>query len=130
MLKIKRTDLKISILFLSFVFFTSIPFFGQEECEQDLNSKTIKLLEKGKSKNTSRQERIDYLEEAIEIDENCLECNYLIGIDYFKKAKSGIGSYNSSEESFKSKNTFSNSSRSVAKTILFFISTRMKLGMN
>ncbi len=101
MLKIKRTDLKISILFLSFVFFTSVPFFGQEECEQDLNSKTIKLLEKGKSKNNSRQERIDYLEEAIEIDENCLECNYLIGIDYFKKAKSGIGSYNSSEESFK-----------------------------
>jgi outer membrane protein OmpA-like peptidoglycan-associated protein/tetratricopeptide (TPR) repeat protein len=99
MRRIKRTELKISFLALAFLF--SISLFGQEECEQDLSSKTLKLLDKAKAKNTSRQERIDYLEEALEIDDNCIECLYLLGLDQFKRAKSSGGSYNSSEESFK-----------------------------
>ena len=101
MRRIKRTELKISFIFLALAFFFSLSLFGQVECEQDLSSKTLKLLDKAKAKNSSRQERIDYLEEALEIDENCLECLYLLGLDQFKRAKASGGSYNSSEENFK-----------------------------
>lgn len=93
-LKIKFTLFALSCLFI-------IPLQGQEECEEELNSKTIKLLEKGRSKKNTRMERIAYLEEAIEIDENCLECLNLLGNEYFKKAKAGNVSYSTPESYFK-----------------------------
>jgi len=58
-------------------------------------------LEKGGSKKYSRTERIAFLKDALEIDEECLPCMYLLGKEYFIKAKAGHASYRTSEENFK-----------------------------
>lgn len=101
MLRNRLTGLKTSVLFFAFIFLFNNINFSQEACEQDLSSKTLKLLEKGKSKKHPRNERMGYLNEALEIDENCLECMFILGIDYFKKAKSSSASYKPSENNFK-----------------------------
>jgi len=99
--KNKRTDLRINFLLIVFVLLFSFTVDGQDKCEQDLSSKTLKLIDKGKSKKYSRNERIVYLQNALEIDEDCLECLYLLGKEYFIKAKAGHASYSVVEEYFK-----------------------------
>ncbi len=97
----KQTDLRINILLFVLAFLFSFTVVAQDKCEQDLSSKTNKLLEKGGSKKYSRQERIDFLQDALEIDEDCLECMYLLGYEYFIKAKAGHASYAITEENYK-----------------------------
>jgi outer membrane protein OmpA-like peptidoglycan-associated protein/tetratricopeptide (TPR) repeat protein len=97
----KRTDLKNNIFLTALIFLLSFTLFAQEECEVDLSSKAQKLLEKGSSKKVPKQERIAFLNEALEIDDNCLACYYNLGIEYFKRAKTTGSSYSSSEENFK-----------------------------
>jgi outer membrane protein OmpA-like peptidoglycan-associated protein/tetratricopeptide (TPR) repeat protein len=101
MLKSKRIGLKNNILLTGIIFLVSFTLFAQEECEVDLSSKAQKLLEKGSSKKVPKQERMAYLNEALEIDDNCLACYYNLGIEYFKRAKTAGTSYSSSEENFK-----------------------------
>lgn len=101
MLKSKQIDLRSRLLFIIIISFFVVPLSAQEACEQDLSSKTLKVLEKGKSKKYPRQERIVFLNDALEMDETCLECMYLLGVEYFKKAKSSNASYSPSEQNFK-----------------------------
>ena len=91
---------------LSFLFFVilSLSFDivqAQEDCTDDLGKKTLKLIEEGRSRKYLIREQIGYLQEALEIDEDCLECKYQLGKLYFQKAKNGSGSYSKSTMYFK-----------------------------
>ena len=99
--KNRRIDLRTNLPLLFFLSFFVFSLNAQEQCEEDLSAKTIKLLEKGRSKKNSKEERIAYLNEALEIDESCFECYQLLGIEYFKRAKTAGSSYSPAEENFK-----------------------------
>ena len=99
--KHRRIDLKTNLPVLFFLLFFVFSLNAQEQCEEDLSAKTVKLLDKGRSKKYPKEERIAYLNEAIEIDEGCYECYQLLGVEYFKRAKTTGSSYNPAEENFK-----------------------------
>jgi outer membrane protein OmpA-like peptidoglycan-associated protein len=99
--KSRQTDLKTSLVLLLAFFLLSFSINAQDNCEEDLSPKTIKLIEKGSSKKYSKAERMAFLEEALEIDDACLDCRYYLGIEYFKRAKTSGSSYNPAEENFK-----------------------------
>ena len=96
----KRTGLKISSIVI-LCFLTLNMGFAQEECEDDISAKSTKLIEKGKNRKYNRVERIGFLNEALDNEESCLECNFLLGMEYYKKGKSGNSSFAPAIENYK-----------------------------
>jgi outer membrane protein OmpA-like peptidoglycan-associated protein/tetratricopeptide (TPR) repeat protein len=75
--------------------FLAVGLNAQEECEYEASSKAAKLIEKAEDKKKyDSDERREFLEEALEEDENCLPCLRQLGESEFKIAKrkgSGFG---------------------------------------
>ena len=70
-----------------FVFCYAAPLTAQE-CGIELEAKAIKLLEKSKNKKKYKSaQRTQFLRDALEIDEECLECRYLLGKKAYRRAK-------------------------------------------
>lgn len=91
----------ISLLFFVVLCLSNDILHAQEECTDDLSKSVLKLIEEGKTRKYLRREQIGYLQEALEIEESCLECKFELGILYFKQAETGSGSYNNSSRYFK-----------------------------
>ena len=90
-----------SVLFFFMLFLLGIIMQAQEDCTDDLSKNVLKLVEEGRNRKYLIREQIGYLQEALEIEEDCLECKYQLGMLYFQKAKSGSGSYSKSTYYFK-----------------------------
>ena len=59
-----------------------------QECDLDLDPKATKLLEKSQNKKKFKSaQRTQFLRDALEIDESCLECLYLLGKKSYRRAK-------------------------------------------
>jgi len=91
---------------IRFIFFTIFLTFSttlqaQEDCTDDLSKSVLKLIEEGNNRKFLIREQIAYFQEALEIEEDCLECKFQLGMLYFQKAKSGSGSYSKSTNYFK-----------------------------
>ena len=70
-----------------FVFCYAAPLAAQE-CGIELEAKASKLLEKSKDKKKYKSaQRTQFLRDALEIDEECLECRYLLGKKAYRRAK-------------------------------------------
>lgn len=91
----------LSILFFVILCLSVDISHAQEDCTDDLDKKTLKLVEEGKNRKYLRREQIGYLQEALEIEESCLECKFELGMLYFKQAETGSGSYSKSTMYFK-----------------------------
>ena len=91
----------LSILFFVILCLSIDILHAQEDCTDDLDKKTLKLVEEGKNRKYLRREQIGYLKEALEIEESCLECKFELGMLYFKQAETGSGSYSKSTIYFK-----------------------------
>ena len=91
----------LSILIFGLLFLSIPEAQAQNDCTNDLGKKTRKLIEEGKNRKYLIREQIDFLNEALEIDEDCLECRFQLGMLYFDKAKRGNGSYTNSTRFFR-----------------------------
>lgn len=100
MLKNKRIEL--SKLILVFILIIGIKSaIGQETCVDELDKKTNILLDEGKNRKYLMSEQIQYLKQALEHDEECLECKLQLGYIYFEKADRSGGNFSSAEKVFK-----------------------------
>ena len=71
----------------------------ETECNEALGSKVEKLLEKGKNGSKyDREERIQFLQDGYDRDENCLQCLYEWGRLEFNEIKRTKGSFRNAEE--------------------------------
>jgi outer membrane protein OmpA-like peptidoglycan-associated protein len=70
-------------------------------CNEPDDKKVLKLLDKANNKDYDIRERISFLNETLEIDADCLPCNFQLGISAFKKAKSASTSFSNSLNYFK-----------------------------
>jgi outer membrane protein OmpA-like peptidoglycan-associated protein/tetratricopeptide (TPR) repeat protein len=74
-------------------------FYEDDPCHQILNGRIVKLLEKGKNGSKyERSERIAFLQEGYDREENCMECLYEWGRLEFNEIKRSRGSFRSAEE--------------------------------
>lgn len=74
-------------------------FDEDDPCHQILNGKIAKLLERGKNGSKyERSERIAFLQEGYDREENCMECLYEWGRLEFNEIKRSRGSFRSAEE--------------------------------
>ena len=74
-------------------------FDEDDPCRQILNGKTAKLLEKGKNGSKyERSERVAFLQEGYDSEENCMECLYEWGRLEFNEIKRSRGGFRSAEE--------------------------------
>lgn len=65
-----------------------IPTAFTQECGIELDAKSLKLLEKSRDKKKYKSaQRTQFLRDALEIDENCLECMFLLGKKAYRRAK-------------------------------------------
>lgn len=72
-----------------------------QSCDYEPSSKAAKLLEKTKDKKKyDSSERFEMMEEALDIDEECLPCLHYLGSASFKRAKRG-GSFGPAEQYLK-----------------------------
>ena len=98
--KNRRISLSKGVLLIA-LFFSFLAVSAQDECEDnDLSKKTLKLLEEGKTRKYLIREQISFLNEALELDENCLECKFELGKLYFEKADRGNDSFTKSYNTF------------------------------
>ncbi len=71
-----------------FLFFTSNWLMVAQDCEYEPSGKVAKLLEKvSNTKKYSSDDRYDMMQDALEIDEDCLPCLQYLGNASFKRAK-------------------------------------------
>lgn len=69
------------------VFCFAAPLTAQE-CDLELDAKATKLVEKSKDKRKYKStQRTQFLRDALEIDEECLECMYQLGKKAYLRAK-------------------------------------------
>jgi len=69
------------------VFCYAAPLAAQE-CDLELDAKATKLVEKSKDKRKYKSaQRTQFLRDALEIDEECLECMYQLGKKAYLRAK-------------------------------------------
>ncbi len=72
------------------------------QCECEPNKKYDKLISQSKDRKNDLRKRIEFLKDAIELEEDCMEGRLLLGEMYFKRAKSNSKiSYSSAEEQFR-----------------------------
>ena len=96
----------LTLAVLWMLLFVPVDFSAQSEdlsednpCHQTLNGKTAKLLEKGKNGSKyDRTERVKFLQEGFDREENCMECLYEWGRLEFNEIKRSRGSFRSAEE--------------------------------
>ena len=94
------------LLVLGVLMYSPVVLSGQSEgfdeddpCRQILSGKTAKLLEKGKNGSKyERSERVAFLQEGYDREENCMECLYEWGRLEFNEIKRSRGSFRSAEE--------------------------------
>lgn len=61
--------------------------FAQDDCDEDISEKAIKLVEKAKDrKKYSKEKRIEFLRDALEEEEDYAEANYMLGMEVIKTA--------------------------------------------
>lgn len=59
-----------------------------QECGIELDAKAVKLLEKANNKKKYKSaQRTQFYRDALETDENCLECMFRLGLKAYKRAK-------------------------------------------
>ncbi|MEM7162944.1 MAG: hypothetical protein AAF487_10965, partial [Bacteroidota bacterium] len=86
------------------LFFISFPFlFIAQECNDARNKKVEKLLEQANNrKKYELRERYNFLRDAIEEEENCLECHYRLAMLSYRRAKSNANvSFSNAEKHFR-----------------------------
>jgi len=70
----------------------------EDQCFEQLIGKTAKLLEKGKNGSKyDRAQRVQFLQDGFEREENCMECLYEWGRLEFNEIKRSRGSFRSAE---------------------------------
>ena len=89
-------------LLISLLFF-SLSGFSQEDCEDVRGKKVDKLLDQADNrKKYELRDRINFLRDAIELEENCLTCHHRLALIFYRRAKSNPTiSFKSAEEHFK-----------------------------
>lgn len=71
---------------------------AQQDCEYAPSAKVQKLLEQSEDKKKyDNDKRKAFLEEALELDENCLPCMHKLGVSSFKSAKHSGASFSEAE---------------------------------
>ena len=86
----KRTKMK-KLVIGCLLFFVCFSTFSQQEgqCEAVPNDKVLKLFEKGKnSKKYDYRERVAYFKEALELDDQCLQCMWELAKLTYRRASS------------------------------------------
>jgi len=77
--------------------------FAQQECDFAPSPKVQKLLEQSEDKKKyDNDKRKAFLEEALELDENCLPCLHKLGVSSFKSAKHSGASFSEAESKLSS----------------------------
>jgi len=72
--------------------------FAQEDCEFVPSEKVQKLLDQSEDKKKyDNNKRKEFLESALELDENCLPCMHKMGVTAFKSAKHSGSSFSQAE---------------------------------
>ncbi len=66
---------------------------AQEECAQPTDKKLVKLLDKSRDKKYNLTQKIEFLEDAVSIEEDCVPCHYQLGVKLYRKAKANGTSY-------------------------------------
>ncbi|MCB0482775.1 MAG: PD40 domain-containing protein [Flavobacteriales bacterium] len=77
--------------FLVLLFFVAAAFSvelrAQEDCDEDISAKAKALCEKGQDrKKYNKEKRVEYLREAIELESDYAEANFLLGMEVIKTA--------------------------------------------
>lgn len=68
--------------------------FGQNYCQQDVDPKALKLYEKGSNKKKyDKSQRLQFLREAIEIQDDYADANFLLAIERIKTARAEGSSF-------------------------------------
>jgi tetratricopeptide (TPR) repeat protein len=83
---------------IAFVFLSNKLSFSQEECDYTPSEKVAKLLEQSEDKKKyDNDKRKQFLEQALEQDENCLPCLHKMGVTAFKSSKHSGASFSEAE---------------------------------
>ena len=78
---------RVFVLMVLVVFCTAEKTYWQE-CGIELDAKAQKLLDKSQDKKKYKSaQRTQFLKDALELDENCLECMFQLGKKAYRRAK-------------------------------------------
>lgn len=98
------TARKLTIRFIHFcvlALFLAKLAFTQEVCDEDIDPKVFKIYEKGiDKKKYGKEDRLKYLREALEKEEDFVAANFAMGQEQLKTAKSKGSSFNVVERYF------------------------------
>ena len=88
MLKIKPMNLWVNRILIWAVLLCNASLISAQDCETELDPKAQKLIEKSENKKKYKSaQRKQFLADALEIDENCLECMHQLGKKAYRRAK-------------------------------------------
>lgn len=76
---------------------SSFKVVADTACKCSDDKKVLKKLEEGKDRKAEKEERVGALREAIELDPDCAEAHYLLGLELLRSAISRGASYKSAE---------------------------------